>query len=174
MDTVDVILNRRSVREFSSRKIEEDTLHDILAAGMSGPSCADTRDWSFLIIRDKKTLAAMAEANGPYASPLADADVGVLICGDLERSYPDARDYWVVDGSIAGQNMILAASSMGVGTVWLGTWPEMDRVERQRALFGLPKHIVPHSIIAFGYPAHEDLSGYHMDYEDSRVHFEKW
>ena len=48
--------------------------------------------------------------------------------------------------------MVLAAQALGVGSVWLGTWPQQDRVARQAALFGLPEFIVPHSILALGYP----------------------
>ncbi|MCD8068848.1 MAG: nitroreductase family protein, partial [Lachnospiraceae bacterium] len=81
--------------------------------------------------------------------------------------------YWVIDGAIAGQNKILAAEGLGIGSVWLGTWPQMDRVERQRELFSLPDTVIPHSVIAFGYPA-EEKTGEHPDYEESQVHFEKW
>ena len=93
--------------------------------------------------------------------------------GDLERAFPRAPEYWVVDGSIACQNMILAAKALGIGSVWLGTWPQMDRVERQQALFDLPETVVPHSLIAFGYPADPELKGRGF-YEEDRVHMDKW
>lgn len=95
----------------------------------------------------------MAEANGAPAEPLKDAAMGILVCGDLSRSFEQAKDYWVIDCSIAAQNMTLAAQALGIGSVWLGIWPQMERVERQSRLFALPKHIIPHSILAFGYPA---------------------
>ena len=79
----------------------------------------------------------------------------------------------MVDGSIAAQNMILAANAMGIGSVWLGTWPQMDRVKAQAELFGLPKTQVPHSIIAFGYPKEESTKE-KLIWEDDRVHYEKW
>ncbi len=69
--------------------------------------------------------------------------------------------------------MILAAKDLGIGSVWLGTWPQMDRVKAQAEIFGLPETQVPHSIIAFGYPA-EDPAVKGPEYEEDRVHFEKW
>lgn len=94
----------------------------------------------------------MADANGRPADPLRGAALGILVLGNLERAFKSAPDYWIIDGSIAAQNMILAAHAMGIGSVWPGTYPQMERVEAQRKLFGLPDTIIPHSIIAFGYP----------------------
>lgn len=172
MDMLDLIMNRRSVRNFTERPISQENIHKILAAGMSGPSCANKRDWSFIAVTDRTMLNKMADANGRHANPLRQAALGILICGDLQRAFPKAKDYWIIDGAIAGQNMTLAAEALGIKTVWLGTWPEMDRVKNQEILFGLPEHMIPHSIIAFGYPAQD--TGAAPEFEEDRVHFEKW
>lgn len=172
MDAYENILNRRSVRKYTEQPISEEDLQKILTAGMAGPSCVNARDWSFLVVRDRDTLNKMADANGRPAEPLRKAALGILVLGDLERAFPRAQDYWVVDGAIAAQNMILAANALGIGSVWLGTWPQMERVENLRRLFSLPETAVPHSLIAFGYPAEEpEAKGF---YEDDRVHFEEW
>ena len=46
----------------------------------------------------------MADANGGPAEPLQKADVGILVCGDLKREFPKAKDYWIIDGAIAAEN----------------------------------------------------------------------
>lgn len=173
MDTIQTIMNRVSTRQYSDKEISEQDLQTILETGMSGPSCVNARDWSFIVVRDSETLNKMADANGRPAEPLRSAKLGILICGDLERAFRGAPDYWVVDGSIAAQNMILAASALGIGSVWLGTWPQMDRVKKQADLFGLPETQIPHSIIAFGYPA-EPSTKEKLIFEPDRVHYEKW
>ena len=173
MDAIEAILTRTSIRKFTDQPVSDETIHTILRAGMSGPSCVNARDWSFIVVKDRNTLNKMADANGRPAEPLRGADFGVLVCGDLERAFPRAQEYWVVDGSIAAQNMILAAKALGVGSVWLGTWPQMNRVEALRALFNLPETQVPHSVIAFGYPA-EQPAPRAPEWEEDRVHFEKW
>ena len=108
MDAIHAIKTRISTRQFSDKPISDADLHAILEAGMSGPSAVNARPWSFLVIRDKDMLNKMADGNGRAADPLRGADVGILVCGDLERAYQGAPDYWVVDGSIACQNMILS------------------------------------------------------------------
>ena len=173
MNTIDNILTRTSIRKYTDRPISEDDIRTILKAGMSGPTAVNARDWSFIVVTDREILAKMADTNGRPAQMLREAALGILICGDLERAFSRAPEFWVIDGSIAGQNMILAAKDLGIGSVWLGTWPMMDRVKAQAELFGLPETQVPHSIIAFGYPA-EDPAVKGPEYEEDRVHFNKW
>ncbi|MBQ4577701.1 MAG: nitroreductase family protein [Clostridia bacterium] len=178
-DTLNTIMNRKSVRKFSDTPISEETVKTLLQAGMSGPSCVNSRCWSFVVVRDKEMLLKMADANVKYADPLRGAALGILVCGDLSRTefFAASREFWVIDGAIAAQNMILAAESLGIGSCWLGTWPVKERVDNQTALFGLPEHIVPHSVIAFGYPAEDVPPGPRPgrpEWDEDRVHWENW
>ncbi|MCD7737891.1 MAG: nitroreductase family protein [Lachnospiraceae bacterium] len=170
---IETILKRRSIRKYTDKKIDDETLHKLLECGMSGPTCANKRDWAFLIADDKETLEKIAQCNGGPARMLPQAAMGIVVCGDLSRSFPPAKDYWIVDASIATQNIILAATEMGIGSVWLGTWPEMNRVENIIKLFQLPGNVIPLSVIALGYPT-EERSDEKKLYEEDRVHFGKW
>ncbi len=174
MDTIDTVFTRRSVRRFTTKSIDSDILHTILDAGMSGPCCVNARDWSFIVVTDKEMLEKMAEANGKPAHPLKGAAAGILVCGDLERAFPPAKDYWIIDCAIAAENICLCAHALGLGAVWLGTWPQMARVENQKKLFDLPDSIIPHSLIALGYPDEDVFTQRDSRYEDSRVHWGKW
>jgi nitroreductase len=173
METLKTIFSRKSIRKFTDQSVSKEQIEQILKAGMSGPSCVNARDWSFLVITDREMLENMADANGRPAEPLRGAAFAILVCGDLERAFPPAVDYWIIDATIAAENMVLAAWDLGIGSVWLGTYPQMDRVKKQQELFGLPDSIVPHSILAFGYP--QEASTEERDlYEADRVHYEKW
>ncbi len=57
MNTLDAILTRRSCREFTDKPIKSETLHQLLEAAMSGPSCVNARDWSFVVVTDPEKLA---------------------------------------------------------------------------------------------------------------------
>ncbi|MGM9606521.1 MAG: nitroreductase family protein [Oscillospiraceae bacterium] len=174
MESIQNILTRRSIRSFEDRRISEEDMRTILTAAMSGPSCANTRDWQFIVVEDKETLNQMADANGRPAAPLRQAAAGILICGDLNKAFPRAKEYWVIDGAIAGQNICLAARALGIGSVWLGTWPQMERVEKQAELFHLPESVVPHSVIALGYSEETEDAAEKGSYDESCVHWEKW
>lgn len=155
MNTIEAIYKRKSVRKYTNRKIDEKDINIILKAGMSGPSCVNAKDWYFIVVTDHETLCKMADANGRPAQMLTEAPMAILVCGDVNLAFKGAKDYWIIDASIACQNMILAARELGIGSVWLGTWPQMDRVEKQKGIFSLPDNLIPHSVIAFGY-ADED------------------
>ena len=172
MEALEAIFTRRSIRNFTEDPISDETMQTLLKAAMSGPCCVNARDWAFIVVRDRDMLNRMADANGRPAEPLRNAAAAILVCGDLNRAFPPAKDYWVIDGAIAAQNIVLAAHALGLGSVWLGTWPQGERVEAQAELFGLPVEIVPHSVIALGYPLKEmpEKDGY----DPERVHMEKW
>ena len=70
MNTLDAIFSRRSVRKFKDEKLSEEAIHTILKAGMSGPTCVNARDWSFIVVDDLTLLKQMADANGKPAKLL--------------------------------------------------------------------------------------------------------
>ena len=162
MNTLETIFTRKSVRQFKNQKVDEKDIKTILKAGMSGPTCVNP-----------EVLHKMYQANGVPAKPLLECAFAILICGDYSKAFKFSKDYFAVDGSIAGQNMILAAWSLGIGSVWLGTWPQMDRVFAQSKLFDLPNDQIPHSIIAFGYPL-DEIKEKEEYYDESVVHYNKW
>ena len=101
----------------------------------------------------------MAQYEYDKMHPLCNTQSGCIFC---------------VSGAIAAQNICLAAQELGLGAVWLGTWPQMDRVVAQQKLFGLPDTIVPYSIIALCYPEADLTAPRKSRYEDDRVHFNQW
>jgi len=175
-ETIEVLMRRHSTRAFNDTPISEENIRTLLQAGMAAPSAVNARDWAFVTVTDRDTLLRMAEANGPAANPLRSAALGILVCGDLSRTYPKAPEYWIIDGAIAAENMAIAAEALGIGCVWLGTWPQPDKVAAQTKLFSLPDHIRPHSILAFGYAANEQPRPkvQRPEWDADRVHTEKW
>ncbi len=125
------------------------------------------------MVRDKEVLNRMADCNGGPAAPARGCDVGLLICENPDRAFPPAKDYRIIDGAIAGQNIVLAATALGLGSVWPGVYPEMDRVANQQRYFGLPESIVPHSLIALGYPDETEQKRPKKPIPDC-IHYDKW
>ena len=63
MNTLETIFTRKSVRQFKNQKVDEKDIKTILKAGMSGPTCVNSKDWSFIVIDDQEVLKQMYEAN---------------------------------------------------------------------------------------------------------------
>ena len=163
------ILNRTSVRRFLDRKIEQEKLKQILQAGFAAPSAKNTQPWEFLIVQNKETLAKMATFS-PYAGPIGRAALGMLVCADT--NYNPFIDYCEQDCAAATENMLIAAKKLGIGSCWIGVYPNSERVEPIRQYFSLPQNIVPLWMIAFGYPA--ETPKVKNKWNDAKIHYEKF
>ena len=89
----------------------------------------------------------------------------------------DTRDLkhptmWQQDCSAAVQNALLAAHAQGLGGVWLGYWPKMERVTPLKEALGIPEGVEPLAVLAFGHPAEEKPAS--DRYEPDFVHHERW
>lgn len=59
MNTLETIFTRKSVRQFKNQKVDEKDIKTILKAGMSGPTCVNSKDWSFIVVDDPEVLHKM-------------------------------------------------------------------------------------------------------------------
>lgn len=172
MDALDVIFSRRSIRHFKRDAIPDEKIEVLLRSGMAAPSTVGNNDWAFIVIKDKNQMRRIMEIKPGNADMLEESPVAVLICGDTDLAYSMPLDYWVQDCSAAAENMLIAATAMGIGSVWLGIYPRKQRVEAIKEAFDLPENIIPLCAIALGIPAENKPK---IDrYEASKVHFDRW
>jgi nitroreductase len=163
------IFRRRSIRQYTPDPVSEEQLQLLLNAAMVAPSAGDQRPWHFVVIRDPKVLAQIPKVH-PHAAMAPKASLCILVCGDEQAQLHPG--YWIQDCSAATQNILLEATELGLGAVWLGVHPRPERIEGMRALFGLPAHISPLSLIAIGHPAEEKEPAQRFD--PSRIHLNHW
>ncbi len=149
MEKLNFILDRRSIRRFTGRKIELDQLKAILTAAMYAPSAVNRQPWHFVVIDDPGLMENIMEIH-PHARMLQTASHAVVVCGDEQLQHDDG--YWVVDCGAATQNLILAAQLLGIGTCWVGLHPREERKLSFSRLLHLPSHILPFAMVAMGYP----------------------
>ena len=169
MDTLQAITKRRSIRKFTNRPLSQQQLETLLNAAMLAPTARNCQEWDFVVVRDRNVLNQLMKAH-PYAHMLATADCAIIVCDDTRRE--TAAGYWPGDCGAATQNILLAATDMGLGSVWLGVYPTQERMEGVARVLGLPKEVLPFNIIALGYPDEkkEDVDRF----DPAKVHYEKW
>ncbi|MEA2012811.1 MAG: nitroreductase family protein [Verrucomicrobiota bacterium] len=170
-DKLKNLFSRRSIRKYTNQKISEQTIRDILDAAMAAPSAVATDPWRFIVIRKKKTLQKIADVL-PNGTMIADADVGIIICGDINAAHTQELSYMLQDCSAAIENILLAVSQLGLGACWLGVHPRTDRIKNIKEIFSLPEEVIPISAIAIGYPAEEKEP--RTRYDKNKVYFEEW
>ncbi|MDY7041069.1 MAG: nitroreductase family protein [Chloroflexota bacterium] len=164
---LDNIFARRSIRRYADELVSEENVRTLLEAAMAAPSASDRRPWHFIVVRQRATLDALAERH-PYAKMLFEAPLCIVPCADPAIS--DA--WWVQDCSAATENLLLAATALGLGTVWVGVHPRAERVQVVREVLGIPEPIVPLCLIPIGHPAEHKQP--RTRYDAARVHQEEW
>jgi len=165
------IFARRSVRRYRPGDIPEDAVRDLLEAAMAAPSACAKDPWEFIVVRSRATREAIAAAL-PNGKMLPQAAVGIVVCGDLKRAHAGELSFLLQDCAAAIENLLLAAQTLGLGACWLGVHPRADRVAHIQALFRLPDHILPVSVVALGLP--DETPSPRTRYAASCVHRETW
>jgi nitroreductase len=159
---LNVIKQRRSIRDFSDKEIEQEKLDIILESARLAPSASNAQDWFFYVVKSRETREKIA-ASEPLmtnqflkkapvvivgcerAIGVVDAATGAVlkVVGARNRSWAD------VDVTIALEHMVLTATDLGIGSCWVG----MFDGRRISGILDMPgdQHIV--ALLALGYPA---------------------
>ncbi len=170
VNVLDIIFQRRSIREYRDQAVPRDLLVDLLRAAMAAPSAMDMQPWEFVVVSEKEPLAKLQAVlpYGQYPAPAA-----VVVCGAPAGAVNVAEgSYWVQDCSAATQNLLLAAAGLGLGAVWTGVYPVAERVEAVQTVLGLPAGVIPLGVVLVGYPAEDKPA--RTQYREERVHWERY
>ena len=167
MEALEAILGRRSVRKFTEELVPEEKVESLLRAAMAAPSAHNEQPWVMIVIRDRGLLEKIAAAQ-PDGRMTARAQVAVVICADMRLVTNEG--FWVQDCAAATQNLLVAAHALGLGAVWVGTYPRESLVAAMSALFQLPGHIVPFALVPIGHPGEKPPLADRFD--EGRVHLD--
>ncbi len=165
-DMLDVMYSRRTVREFTDDDVDPEKVKALLKAAMAAPSAQDLRPWHFCVVHKRKMLEEMAKVH-KYAYMLARAPLGIVVCGDTQVS-----QHWVEDTCAATQNLLLAATALGLGGVWISLYPKKAHQKSVRDLLHIPDHIGVLCVVAVGHPA--EKKKIKTEFDENRVHQERW
>lgn len=161
------IMDRRSIRRYTSEPVTENEIRTLLECAMLAPSAKDGRPWSFIVIDDREILDKIAESQ-PFASSLRTAPVCICVCG----KEGDIPGYYQQDCAAATMNILNSAKEIGLGTCWMGVAPRRERMDAVRAILGIPEDVCPFSLIAVGHPDEQRPRPERWD--EARVHRNKW
>lgn len=161
--TLETIYKRTSVRSYTSQPVSKELLVELVKAGMAAPTGSNKQPWEFVIIQDPAILSAIGEIKPPVGK----APAAIVVLGDTKIS-----GSWVLDCSAATENILIAATSLGLGTVWTGAYGNARFEDMLKQTLSLPEGVMPLSVIAVGYadgmPTPKDK------YVESKVHFDKY
>jgi len=159
------IESRRSIRKFTDQPVDQETLTLLMKAAMAAPTAMNAQPWEFVVITEKKVIDRLRKYM-MFGKMKAAAVICVL--GSRRKQKNKAGDlFWVQDCSAATQNILLAATSLGLGAVWVGVHPVFIFQQTVSAILNLPERVTPLNLIYIGYPAEEKEP--RTQYEAERV-----
>ena len=148
MDVLTAIKERRSIRKYSAKPVEEQKLQKVLEAARLSPSARNQQEWKFIVVKDSETRKRLTEEaiNQPF---VGEAPIILVCCGtEVESIMRCGQPRYTVDLSIATAYMILAAYEQGLGTCWLGSFDE----NKVKEILDIPEGVRVVSITPLGYP----------------------
>ena len=163
---IETILARRSVRKYTAEAVSEAKGKILLEAAMAAPSGNDSKPWHFVVVTERQGLDSLA-AGHPHAKMLHQAPLCVAVCGK-----PADSIFWEQDCAAATENLLLAATAIGLGAVWIGVHPHEQLVAFVQKELGIPGDSVPLCLVAVGHPAEEKAP--RTQYDEARIHRESW
>jgi nitroreductase len=154
LEFFDVLRHRRSIRAYSPKEVEEEKLRRISEAANLAPSAGNLQAYQVFVYRSRDKREALSRAADDQKF-IVEAPVCMVFCADPERSASKYGDrgkqlYSVQDATIAGSFAMLAATDLGLATVWVGDFDE----KMVQDIVGV-KSVRPVAIFSVGYPAEE-------------------
>ncbi|TZE82621.1 nitroreductase family protein [Calorimonas adulescens] len=168
-ETIKSILSRRSIKEYKPEQIKAEELEMILLAGRYAPSGMNRQPWLFVVIQNKDVLLKINEIlqrNRPKnmpapppgqkrPNPLETAPTLIVVFGQ------DDMFTTIYDCTLAMGNMMIAATSLGIGSNWVhAVVKDLFTSEEGKALkkeWGVPDEYIPYAAAVFGYKAAEPI-----------------
>lgn len=180
---LEVIKARTSIRSFTGEKLTAEQINTLLDAAMAAPTASDIRPWRFVVLTEDEAKLGLYEREH-HRKMVSEAGAVIVVCGETTRMVRPrgaAEDapleetpvrYWFEDCSAATENLLLAATAMDLGAVWLSCYPNENSVNRVKEYLGLPANVVPLAIVPVGVPAENPEPK--AKWDESNIHYEKW
>jgi len=143
LDVFETIRKRKSVRSYAPTPIPEEVLVKVLEAARLAPSAGNIQPWHFIVVRDEDKRARIAK-DCRYGRFLAESPAVIVACGDKKAS----PSWYAIDTAVSLEHLALAATALGLGTCWVGSFNQEDI----REMLKVPEKFEVVALMALGYP----------------------
>jgi nitroreductase len=167
MEVLQAINERRSVREYTDEPVRDDVLRELIGAALQAPSAINQQPWCFVVVKNQALLQRISDAAKahllkaslgapahPFRDILSDPHFNIFYHAPALIVIVSAQptDWAVEDCALAGENLMLAAHAMGLGTCWIGFAQHWLATPDGKAALGLPPSYSPIAPIIVGHP----------------------
>ena len=171
MNFLDIAKARYSVRDYMSKKVEQEKLEKILLAAHVAPTAANLQPVRLIVVQEDEGLSKIGKSANIYGAPLA-----IIVCSDHSKAWTrpfDKKQTVDIDSSILTDHMMMEATELGLGSGWI-CYFKPDVIKKE---FQLPDTLEPINILAIGYsnesPADPERHAAQRIPLDKLIHYEK-
>lgn len=170
---LDLAKKRRSIRKFTSEKVDKAIVDEIMKVALLAPSSWGKHPVEFVIVEDKMTIKQLAKCKRMGAGPLKDASVAIVVIVDRSNC-----ELWIEDGAVASTYLLLAAEELGVGACWIhmrGRDGQVGTAEEEiQQLLGIPSNYGVLNVVALGHKGEYKPERSEKDLHFRNVHYSKF
>ena len=141
-ELLEFLKNRRSIRKYQDKPIEDEDINMILEAGRWCCSASNKQPWEFIVIKNRELINELSNT-AIYGKFIKKAPIIIAIVGKIKEN----PNWYIQDTSLASMSMILMAWSLGLGTCWIGS---LNRVKAKKIL-GISKDDFLLTVLPLGY-----------------------
>ncbi|GML00165.1 nitroreductase family protein [Clostridioides difficile] len=158
---LEVIKNRRSIRAYINKSVEEEKITEILKSAMQAPSSKNAQPWEFIIVDDKELLKKLSKSQH-RAKHIEFAPLCIVVLGNRDKFLKPGK--WIQDLGACTQNLLLEVTNQGLAACWVGVFPK----NKVRQTLDLPVKLVPYSLISIGYS--EEKNEFIDRFDENKIH----
>lgn len=151
MTATEAIMKRRSIRKFTDEPVTKETAMKLIDAAAAAPSAMNLRPVRFILM-DKEDMKKLAATVG-QKQPFEQGQWAIAVCADT-RGYTGGTG-WIEDCSAALENILIAATDLGLGSLWYGVYRRAAKEPQVRAALNLPESAECTGIAVIGHAAEE-------------------
>ena len=173
MDLLELAKKRRSIRRYNGEKVSDEIVDEILKIALLAPSSWGQHPIEFVVLRDRKTIEAVARCKRMGAGPLPTADVAIVVMANTSNC-----ELWIEDAAVASTYILLAAEQFGIGACWIhirnraGQRTTAD--EEIRKILGVPNNYSVLNVVALGQKGENKSARTDKDIHWENIHREKF
>jgi nitroreductase len=163
MDVMEAIRKRKSIRAYKNTPVDDNTLGAVLEAARLAPSWGNSQTWRFIVVKDElikdKLIETSLRAGNRGFDACRQAPITLVACAETNKAgcrdgqgVTDKEGYWFMfDVALAMQNLVLAAESLGLSTVYIGAFDAKKAGE----ILAVPEGFCVVAVTPLGYPDEE-------------------
>lgn len=166
-DVLELFVKRRSIRSYLKKSVEKEKIDAILKAAFAAPSTANNQPWEMIVVTKKSIMDDIREG---FRAANYNAPCAIVVCANTHLCR-NIKGMYIFDCSAAMQNILLCATALGLGSLWVGVYGN-HAIKTISNIVKLPEHIVPCGIAYIGYA--NEVKGPRKQFKESRIYEQEY